>query len=56
MPDSLLALLEVLMEDERDEVLLSVGVGVPLAVLGALGVWLANSLGLSCGLTGRTTD
>ena len=42
VPDGLLALFEVLMEDGRDEVLLSVGVGVSLAVLGALGFWLAT--------------
>ena len=56
VPDSLLDLLEVLMEDGRDEVLLSVGVGVSLAVLGALGVWLTICLLLRCGFTGSTTD
>ena len=58
LPDSLLVLFEVLLEDGRDEVLLSVGVGVgvSLAVLGALGFWLATCLLLSCGFTGSTTD
>ena len=42
VPDSLLVLFEGLLEDGRDEVLLSVGVGVSLAVLGALGFWLAT--------------
>ena len=56
VPDGLLALFEVLMEDGRDEVLLSVGVGVPLAVWGALGDWLATCLLLRCGFTGSTTD